>query len=45
MPLTPPDREPQRFLACRAERDLEALRPLLPSALQRELPERRVEVA
>ncbi len=44
VPLAGPDQAPQHFLACRAERDLEALRNLLPPALQRELPERRVEV-
>lgn len=38
--LTPVPLEPQmppRWLACRAERDLETLRPLLPPALQREV--------
>ncbi|MDI3306922.1 MAG: phosphatidylglycerol lysyltransferase domain-containing protein [Acetobacteraceae bacterium] len=45
VPLSGPEQTPRRFLACRAERDLERLRPLLPPALQRELPERRGEAA
>jgi lysylphosphatidylglycerol synthetase-like protein (DUF2156 family) len=45
VPLAAPDQAPQHFLACRAERDLDVLRNLLPPALQRELPERRVEAA
>ncbi|MBV1797239.1 lysylphosphatidylglycerol synthase domain-containing protein [Siccirubricoccus sp. G192] len=36
VPLTGPEQTPRYFLACRAERDLERLRPLLPPALLRE---------
>jgi uncharacterized membrane protein YbhN (UPF0104 family) len=36
VPLTGPEQMPRYFLACRAERDLERLRPLLPPALLRE---------
>jgi uncharacterized membrane protein YbhN (UPF0104 family) len=46
VPLAAPGEEAKLFLACRAERDLNALRQLLPPALQRELPpERRAEAA
>lgn len=38
VPLAAPGDEARHFLACRAERDLNALRNLLPAALQRELP-------
>ena len=38
VPLAAPGQEARHFLACRAERDLQALRQLLPPALQRELP-------
>ncbi|WP_408871576.1 phosphatidylglycerol lysyltransferase domain-containing protein [Craurococcus roseus] len=38
VPLAAPGEEAKHFLACRAERDLQALRQLLPPALQRELP-------
>jgi uncharacterized membrane protein YbhN (UPF0104 family) len=45
VPLAAPGQEAHHFLACRAERDLQALRQLLPPALQRELsPERRAAV-
>jgi phosphatidylglycerol lysyltransferase len=38
VPLAAPGAEARHFLACRAERDLQALRQLLPPALQREMP-------
>ena len=41
VPLAAPGEEARLFLACRAERDLNALRQLLPPALQRELPPER----
>jgi phosphatidylglycerol lysyltransferase len=45
VPLAAPGEEARHFLACRAERDLNALRQLLPPALQREVPpERRAAV-
>ena len=46
VPLAPPGQEAKHFLACRAERDLDALRQLLPPALQREPPPgRKAEAA
>jgi phosphatidylglycerol lysyltransferase len=45
VPLAAPGEEAKLFLACRAERDLNALRQLLPPALQRELPPGRKAAA
>lgn len=45
VPLAQPGEEAKHFLACRAERDLQSLRQLLPPALQRELPPERKAAA
>ena len=45
VPLAAPGEEARHFLACRAERDLNALRQLLPPALQREMPPERKPAA